>query len=312
MVKKEKKCKACTPIDRSCRRIFCGQHRVFFLLILWLSFYIFACYSRSSEPLELRVMTFNIRFDNPADGQQAWPFRRQIVADLIRLQGVDLLGTQEMLENQLDDLLRQLPEYGYIGVGREDGQTAGEYSAILFRRDRLEAEKSGTFWLSQTPEIPGSKGWDAACERIVTWAIFRLPSERLRLAFFNTHFDHVGETARRESAHLLVNRIREIAGDLPTILSGDLNATPDSETLRIILASGRLSDSRASAALVSGPSWSFHGFGRLPEDQRSLIDYILVSQHFAVMEYRNIFEEIDGTYYSDHNPVLVKLKIRRR
>lgn len=311
-MKTEKRFKSCHLPDRSGCRILRGQHRFLFLLVILLSVYIFSCCSESKEPLELKVITFNVRFDNPADGRQAWEFRRQAAGQLLRSLEADLIGTQEVLKNQLDDFLERLPGYGYLGVGRADGRTAGEYSAVFYRTDRLQAVKSGNFWLSQTPEVPGSRGWDAACERIVTWAIFREKSGDLELAFFNTHFDHVGQTARRESSLMLINRIRELAGNRPVILSGDFNAPADSEPIRIILDGGFMFDSRTLAHEVVGPDWSFHGFGLVPEEKRQLIDFIFVSRQFEVLEYRNIFEPVNGTYHSDHNPILVKLRVNRR
>ncbi|MGB9862178.1 MAG: endonuclease/exonuclease/phosphatase family protein [Candidatus Saccharicenans sp.] len=266
----------------------------------------------SGTDLELKVMTFNVRFDNPADGPHNWKYRRDAAADLIRSRRVDLVGTQEVLHNQLDDFLERLPEYGYLGVGREDGRSAGEFSAILFRKDRFQVLRSGNFWLSETPEVPGSKGWDAACERIVTWAIFKEKANNIRFAFFNTHFDHVGQEARKQSALLLLRRLKQMAGTLPVIVTGDFNATPESEPVRIILGDGCLVDSREVAQKVSGPAWSFHGFGRVPETERSLIDYVLVSHHFRVVEYLNISDRPDEVYYSDHNPVMVRLVIVRR
>lgn len=281
------------------------------IFILWFFFLSgFSVYPFASVDVELRVMTFNVRFDNPEDGSMNWKFRREAVSALLDNQKIDLLGTQEVLKNQLDDFLRLLPEYGYVGVGRTDGKTAGEYSAVFYRKDRFQPVRSGNFWLSQTPDIPGSRGWDAACERIVTWAIFQEKKSGFRLAFFNTHFDHVGRTARREGAVLLMERIRKIAGPLPVILTGDFNATPESEPIGIILGHGLLLDSRKVAGQVSGPPWTFHGFGRLAESERTLIDYIFVSPHFQVIEYSNISELKGEIYYSDHNPVMVVLKIK--
>lgn len=286
---------------------------VSFLGILFMQFILLihlACAPDPASELELKVMTYNVRFDNPADGQHNWQHRREAAAALIRSQSADLVGTQEVLKNQLDDFWQRLPEYGYLGVGREDGQTAGEFSAIFYRKDRLQVIKSGNFWLSQTPEIPGSRGWDAACERIVTWGLFEEKASGFRLAFFNTHLDHVGTIARRESVRLLLDRIQNLTPDLPIILSGDFNAPPDSEPISLILDSGYLTDTRSRAASVSGPTWSFHGFGRVPEQQRLLIDFIFVSAQFEVLEYRNIFDRVGETYYSDHNPILARLKLR--
>ncbi|MGQ9801673.1 MAG: endonuclease/exonuclease/phosphatase family protein [Candidatus Saccharicenans sp.] len=281
-----------------------------FLSILFILLLYPACSPDSTADLELKVMTYNVRFDNPADGPHNWQYRREAAASLIRSQSIDLVGTQEVLKNQLDDFLQRLPNYSSIGVGREDGRTAGEFSAILYLKDRFQVVESGNFWLSPIPEIPGSRGWDAACERIVTWGIFEEKASGWRLAFFNTHLDHVGEVARRESARLLLQRIQNLAAALPVILGGDFNAPPETEPIRIILESGFLEDARLQAASISGPGWSFHGFGRLPEEQRPLIDFIFTSRQFEVLEYRNIFERVGETYYSDHNPVLVRLKLR--
>ncbi|MDI6850158.1 MAG: endonuclease/exonuclease/phosphatase family protein [Candidatus Saccharicenans sp.] len=311
-MKAENKIELCLLPDRSGRRILRGRPRFLFLLVILFSVFIFSCCSEPKEPLELKVITFNVRFDNPADGRQAWEFRRQAAGQLLRSLEADLIGTQEVLKNQLDDFLERLPGYGYLGVGRADGRTAGEYSAIFYRKDRLQVVKSGNFWLSQTPEVPGSRGWDAACERIVTWAIFRENYGDLELAFFNTHLDHVGQTARREGALMLINKIQDLAGNLPVILGGDFNSPADSEPIRIILDGGFLFNSRTLAGEVVGPDWSFHGFGRVPEEKRQLIDFIFVSHQFEVLEYRNLFEQVNGTYHSDHNPILVKLRVNRR
>ncbi|MBC7363344.1 MAG: endonuclease/exonuclease/phosphatase family protein [Candidatus Aminicenantes bacterium] len=290
--------------------------RLTLILLVWLSVLLalflleVQAAVKRNVSITLKVMTFNLRFDNPEDGKQNWNFRKDRVANLIRSTAADLIGTQEALKNQLDDLLERLPDYNYVGVGRADGQTAGEYSAILYQKKRWQLLKSGNFWLSETPEVPGSRGWDASCERIVTWALLEEKESAYRLALYNTHFDHVGQTARKESALLLLERLKQIAGSLPVILTGDFNATIEAEPIRIILNAGFLRDSRKEAKQVHGPAWSFHGFGRVPEAERPLIDHIFISQPIQVEEYWNIFEASDGVYYSDHNPVLVVLKVK--
>jgi endonuclease/exonuclease/phosphatase family metal-dependent hydrolase len=278
------------------------------IISLWLMILIMGC---DRGHADLNVMTFNIRLDHPGDGQHNWLYRKEAAAELITALDVDIVGTQEVLQTQLDDLLRLLPGFGFVGVGREDGQTKGEYSAILYKTDRLEPESQGTFWLSDSPNEAGSVGWDAALERIVSWAIMREKTSGVRIAVFNTHFDHRGSIARLESSRLLVEQIRLIAGELPVILTGDFNANPDSEPIQVIVKSGFLADTRNLAREVRGPQWSFHGFGMSDPDSRQLIDFVFVSEGIGVSLHDNIFEEVGTTFHSDHNPIFVKLKVEK-
>lgn len=256
---------------------------------------------------EIRVMTFNIRLDTPVDSMNNWKYRRENAARMIRFYDADLLGTQEVLHNQLQDLLALLPEYGYTGVGRKDGKTEGEYSALFYRKSRFELLKTGNFWLSQTPEVPGSMGWDAACERMVTWGIFKDRETGKKFAAFNTHFDHKGKLARLNSALLLKERTGQIAGNLPVILTGDFNTTEGSEPIQALLEGGKLKDTRRSAALVYGPEWTFHGFGKVPLPERERIDFIFVSSAIKVNVCASLAEVCDTIYLSDHNPVIAKV-----
>lgn len=157
-----------------------------------------ACGERQSQPQQLVVMTMNMRYDNPEDGENNWRFRRERIAAMLREQAPDVFGTQELLANQYDDLGALLPDYRSVGVGREDGDRAGEFNAVFFRADAFELLDSGTFWLSEEPERPGSKGWDGACERLATWVVLRRGGDGREFLFINTHLDHVGEQARRE------------------------------------------------------------------------------------------------------------------
>ncbi|MGB9745950.1 MAG: endonuclease/exonuclease/phosphatase family protein [Bacteroidales bacterium] len=256
---------------------------------------------------EIRVMTFNIRLDTPVDSMNNWKYRRENAARMIRFYDADLLGTQEVLHNQLQDLLALLPEYGFTGVGRKDGKNEGEYSALFYRKSRFELLKTGNFWLSQTPEVPGSIGWDAACERMVTWGIFKDRETGKKFAAFNTHFDHKGKLARLNSALLLKERTGQIAGNLPVILTGDFNTTEGSEPIQALLEGGKLKDTRRSAALVYGPEWTFHGFGKVPLPERERIDFIFVSSAIKVNVCASLAEVCDTIYLSDHNPVLAKV-----
>jgi endonuclease/exonuclease/phosphatase family metal-dependent hydrolase len=254
----------------------------------------------------LVVMTFNVRYANPNDGANAWPARREGVREMIRGQRPDVMGTQELLHSQLQDMLAALPGYACTGVGREDGKTKGEYCALFYREERLEMLDGGTFWLSATPAVPG-KGWDAACERVVTWAKLREKRGGKVFFAFNTHFDHVGNTARRESAALLKARIKEIAGEAPVVVTGDFNATSASTPLRVLVDPadpGHLANAADVTPVFEGPRHSYHDFGRLEEGRRQLIDHVLVKNGVTVTRVQVLDSSSTGGYISDHYPVI--------
>ncbi|MDR1633150.1 MAG: endonuclease/exonuclease/phosphatase family protein [Dysgonamonadaceae bacterium] len=267
-------------------------------------------YYPSRQPLPLHVMTFNIRYDNPVDGPDNWQYRKDVATEMIKEYDVDLLGTQEVLINQLHDLKERLPQYAATGVGRADGKEAGEYCAIFYKQDKFEAEKSGNFWLSETPEIAGSKGWDGACERIATWAILREKQSNKRLFFINTHLDHVGKIARREGVKLLLERAKAESNGLPVIITGDFNASLESEAIQQVLAGKKFFDTRLLAPSVPEISGTYHGFGKAPAEEREIIDYIFVTGGIAVNTYTIIPEKRNDIYLSDHNPVYVEIEIK--
>ncbi len=285
--------------------------RIYFTVFFFL-FAITGCNSKSlntGQQVTLNLMTFNVRYDNPADGANNWKYRKNFAADMILKNDVDVMGTQEVLFSQLNDILVALPQYAYAGVGRKDGKTAGEYSAVFYKKDKFELLKSGTFWLSENPTYVGVKGWDAAIERIVTWVVLKERASGKSFAFINTHFDHVGVVARRESAKLLLSKVAEIAQGLPLIVSGDLNSTPDSEPVKILTDAGNvnhLTDSRSVAPTLIGPAWTFHGFGTVPPADRSIIDYLFVRNNVTVLQVSVIDEMLDKLYLSDHNPIVIK------
>ena len=257
------------------------------------------------------VMTFNIRYDNPADSLDNWAYRKDRAAKAIRFYDADIVGTQEVLHNQLEDLRQRLPGYEVIGVGREDGKEKGEYSALWYRKDRFTAKGSGWFWLSETPGVAGSKGWDGACERIATWAKLQDKRTGKELFVLNTHLDHVGVEARREGVKLVLDKVRELGGDLPVIVTGDFNAEPASDVIRQVTDPSNpehLTDARAVAALVYGPDWTFHDFGRVPMDQRQRIDYVFVKNGLEVLKYGILVETEGDAFLSDHAPVLVSVR----
>jgi endonuclease/exonuclease/phosphatase family metal-dependent hydrolase len=260
----------------------------------------------------LRVMTFNIRYDNPGDGVNAWPNRKDWVASLIRYHGADVIGVQEALLHQLTDLDARLPGFARVGVGRADGKSKGEFSAILYRTDRLTVKDSGTFWLSPTPEMAGSKGWDTAIERVATWAHFadrRTGCEWLQL---NTHYDHIGEVARQESSRLIRRRLLTLAKGKPVIVTGDLNTEPTHAPYRI-LTTEPLQDAvapLADAFVISrtgnyGPTATWNAFKAIEANRR--IDYILVSSPIVVEQHAILPDMWDGRFPSDHLPVIAAI-----
>ena len=265
--------------------------------------------TQTDEPVN--VMTFNVRYDNPDDSLNNWNYRKDRVANAIRFYDADIVGTQEVLHNQMEDLRQRLPGYESIGVGREDGKEAGEYSALWYRADRFTAKESGWFWLSETPEVAGSKGWDGACERIATWAKLQDKLTGKELFVMNTHLDHVGVAARREGVKLVLDKIQELGGNLPVILTGDFNAEPESDVIKQVTDTAdpeHLTDARTVADLVYGPNWTFHDFGSIPYEHRERIDYIFVKNGLEVLKYGILAETEGDAYLSDHAPVLVSVK----
>ncbi|HEY9227272.1 MAG TPA: endonuclease/exonuclease/phosphatase family protein [Gemmatimonadaceae bacterium] len=271
---------------------------------------------RTAAPL--RVMSFNLRYNNTGDGPNAWPFRKAWVAQLIRFHDADVIGVQEALSGMLADLDTLLPEYSRVGVGRTDGKMAGEYSAIIYKRDRLEALENKTFWLSPTPEVPGSKGWDAALERIATWGRFRDRATGCEYIHLNTHFDHKGEQARQESARIIRERLATIdAAKLPLVMTGDLNSRPTSVGYRILtrdtignafppLVDGMKASREGHYGPPSSTVSGFRGIGR----EGDIIDYVLVSPGIDVLKHGILPDSWDDRFPSDHLPVLATLNIR--
>ncbi len=259
----------------------------------------------------VNVMTFNIRYDNPEDSLDNWKFRKDRVANAIRFYDADIVGTQEVLHNQLEDLKQRLPGYGVIGVGREDGKEKGEYSALWYKKDRFTLLDSGYFWLSETPEVAGSLGWDGACERIASWAKLQDKISGRKFFALNTHLDHVGVVARRESISLILDKVNKLSGGLPVIVTGDFNANPDSDVIKHVTDpknSQHLTDSRQIAAIVYGPAWSFHDFGGIPYARRPLIDYVFVRNGLKVSRYGVLAETENNAFLSDHAPILVTVE----
>lgn len=265
-----------------------------------------------AEP-RIRAMTYNIRLDIASDGANAWPKRAALVAALVRHEAPDVLGMQEVLKHQKAYLETALPAYGFAGVARDDGLEQGEYSPLAWRKDRFELLGSGTFWLSPTPSKP-SKGWDAAYPRIATWATLRDRRSGKRLVALNTHFDHVGEVARVQSATIIADWAkRHRKSGEKIIVLGDFNATPDSAAMTLLgdTAQTGLRDTRTvTSGEPYGPAGTFNGF-RIDSDAAAPIDHVLVSSDFSVLGYKVVTQHWGGRLPSDHYPVIADLEPTR-
>lgn len=236
----------------------------------------------SAQPVQ--VGTFNIRLDHAGDSLNAWKHRKHVVVELIKFHEFDLLGVQEALANQMHDLASGLSDYGYVGVGRDDGKEKGEFSAIFYKKSRFKVLKSGTFWLSGTDLTKPNVGWDAALPRICTWAEFQDLSTGKKIYQFNTHFDHIGVQARKESASLILEMIRKTAGRSPVILTGDFNVDQFNESYTLLNNSGTLKDSFDKAAIRYAFNGTFTGFN-INTRTESRIDHIFLSSQFKVAKY---------------------------
>ena len=256
----------------------------------------------------MRVMSYNIRYDNPDDGINAWPNRSDHVAHLIgEVYRPDLVGLQEALEHQLDKLDELLEEYSWVGVGRDDGNRSGEYSPIFYNSENLQLIQTNTFWLSETPDLPGSRSWDTSLPRIVTWAKFKVQSSEQEFLVFNTHFDHLGVEARRQSAALLLEYAGRISGPLPYIITGDMNVTEESDVYKIFAEHPQTKDALyASETQHEGPTASFNNWSELREPG-SRIDYIFVQNSVEVLRHEIVDDRYDNRFPSDHLPVVADI-----
>ncbi len=267
----------------------------------------------SSAARDLRVMSFNVRRSIFIDAMNHWTFRKDLLVETIRNFKPDLLGTQESLAGQTDYLREQLYDYDFVGAGRGDGKRRGEMCGVYFRKDRFERLDAGHFWLSETPDRPGSKSWGTSFTRMCTWVKLRDRGDGNVLCLFNTHFDHQGKRAREESARLLRRKIDQIAGDLPVVVTGDFNATDDSAPYRTLITGTRRGDERftdtyrAVNTLSSGNGdgtrhdfWGGHNGPR--------IDWIVTSGEFKTVSASIDRTKEGGRYPSDHFPVTAVLR----
>jgi len=257
---------------------------------------------------EIKVMSYNIRLDVKSDGENQWNNRKEKVAALMNYYEADFIGGQEVQNHQLKYLLEKLDGYSYIGVGRDDGKEAGEYSCIFYKKDKYTVIRQSTFWLSPTPDSI-SKGWDAALNRVCTYGLFKDKKRKKSFWVFNTHFDHIGKAARLESAKLIIKKIQELnTGNLPVILTGDFNSKPDDEPIQYMIT--KMQNCRLTSKLAYGPADTWNGF-KFNEKPNGCIDYIFVSnyKYLHVTKFATLTDSYDMKYPSDHFPILTSIII---
>lgn len=254
------------------------------------------------------VATFNIRFATESDGVNQWNNRKDKVVQTLQFYDLAICGMQEALISQINDIKQALPNYAFVGVGRDDGKEKGEFSPIFYDKNKFELLETATFWLNEHPETVGF-GWDAHFNRIVTWALLKDKKKRKTFYVFNTHFDHQGEVARRESAKLLLTKIQEIAQNKPFIVMGDFNARPNEEPIRILTDKTQdfyLKNSiSASYETHFGPTGTFNGFASKERDDDP-IDHIFIDTNaFEVVKHATLSGTWQGLFASDHFAVMI-------
>ena len=253
----------------------------------------------------IRIMSFNLRCTNV--GSETRTDRVDIVCAEILAGHPDSMGVQEATPGWMDDLKKNIgDEYGYVGVGRDNGKNLGEYSAVFYLKEKYEAIDSGTFWLSETPEKP-SIGWGAACKRVCTWVVLKNRETGVKYVHINSHFDHISEEARQHSVMMIVEKAKEYA-DLPVVFTADMNVKQGSETYNSMVNSGFLYDSKFKAADTMD-YLTFHDLS--PETHKdSIIDYIMINDNFNALVYRVVTDGVDGRCVSDHYPIYTDLSIK--
>ena len=262
----------------------------------------------AAEPVELRVMTFNIRYGTAADGADAWDRRRALLIETIRSYDPAVLGVQEALRFQLDEIGADFPGMKEVGVGRDDGAEAGEYSSILYDGSRFALREHGTYWLSDTPGVPGSMTWGNRYPRLVTWALLHDTAADLTFYVLNTHWDHESQNARERSAAQVVDWLAASVGDRPVVVMGDFNAGESNPAFRALLDADRrvrLRDSFRDVYPGAGGVGTYHAFTGDRTGEK--IDAVLVSPAWEVVDAAIVRTNRAGRYPSDHFPVTATL-----
>jgi endonuclease/exonuclease/phosphatase family metal-dependent hydrolase len=297
-----------------------------FYILLFLGAYLLSCETGNNEMddnkaeieeeqnaeegdmLQLTVASYNLRREGD-EGEKAWSTRKVYAKQIITKYDFDIFGTQECFKNQILDILEP-GNYASIGVGRDDGADEGEHTAIIYKNEKFEVLDKGNFWLSETPDQP-SWGWNASKRRVCSWGKFKEKETGIIFFLFNTHFDTVGPENRLESSKLVLKKLKTIAGDNPVFFTGDLNALPSEESIKLLSASGKLGDSRIVSVFPAfGTEGTAHGYN-LDGATTQRIDYIFVSETIKVLRYGVINDDIDLTKFSsDHFPVMIKTELQ--
>lgn len=269
--------------------------------------------SRESNKDTVKVMTLNVRYDNPRDSVNAWPYRASQVCNFIKAEKPDLLGMQEVLWHQYLVLDSLLTDYTSVGVGRSDGARGGEMNPVFFRKDKFDMVRTITFWLSDTPEVPGTLGWGASLPRIVTWMELVDKDSHGHFFYFNTHFAHDSDSARIMSSKILLKEVGKIAEGFPFIITGDFNMLPGSTGYAILTGPAESVPALKDSYLISekkpyGPAYTFNGFSDKPGNGR--IDYIFVKNGMRVVDHRTLINKEHSIYISDHWPVEATISIK--
>lgn len=280
-------------------RIIPFSKRVVFLLSLFFFLLLTSAFLKQQQ-VELKILSYNIRYDNANDEEDQWKFRKETLFKYFRETTPDVIGMQEVLHHQLKELEASLEVYFYAGVGREDGKTRGEYSPIFYNKKRLKLVKTSTFWLSESPDTV-SVGWDAALERICTVVLLEHRKTGKQFWVFNTHFDHIGVRARKEAAQLILNKITELNSiNLPTLLTGDFNLNPDTEPIQLVQSV--LQDVMKELPSSDPYYGTFTGF-KLDQTPKNRIDYIFQKGFILAKAAHLWIKTPKGRWASDHHPV---------
>jgi endonuclease/exonuclease/phosphatase family metal-dependent hydrolase len=262
----------------------------------------------------LKIITLNVRYDNPEDSTNTWSRRIHIVSNFLKNEKPDLLGMQEVLANQYDHLDSVLTDYNSVGIGRTDGAKEGEMNPVFFRKERFELIRTKTFWLSDTPEVAGSQSWGAGLPCIVTWVELSEKTTHEHFYFFNTHFAHDSDSARIMSSGLLLHKVDSIASGFPFVITGDFNMLISSKGYEILTGPYEsiplLTDTYAvSDKRPVGPAYTYNGFAESTRSGR--VDYIFVRTGMKVLEHRTFIRKEHGMYISDHWPVMAKVSLKK-
>jgi endonuclease/exonuclease/phosphatase family metal-dependent hydrolase len=253
---------------------------------------------------EIKVMTFNVRYGTADDGENSWQYRKDNVFKEIKTLNPDLIGLQEALSFQIDEILKAIPDYSFAGVGRDDGKQAGEYSCILFRKERFRLDTTETFWFSDTPEIPGSKNWGNSITRICTWVKFTDKLTGKIFYHYNLHIDHLSQPSREKSTAFLVDKIGEENHFQFVIVTGDFNCGDENPAVQKITSAGFI-DTYRFLHPKNPNEGTFNDFKGITSGEK--IDFIFVSKNFKTVDSEIIRTKVDGRYLSDHFPVTAKI-----